>query len=204
MAERLAASGIPLDRDANAEYAPTDDRAGVGPRVLAFAIDSALLFGVSMVFAAVAGGFILLGSDGGRSNVTEGQEWGLMVSLLATIPVWFVATLLIVTIRGATLGQYVVGLGIRDANDRPPALKRVALYLLAAHPLFFHPVLAGIWFLFGWFTVSLAENEVVFTLCLALSFAGLIGPLLNLGFILTDPERRGIHDRLAGLRVVRL
>jgi hypothetical protein len=70
--------------------------------------------------------------------------------------------------------------------------------------MFFHPLLAGIWFLFGWFSVSLAENEFVLTLCLALAFAGLLGPLLNLAFILTDPARRGVHDRLAGLRVAQL
>ena len=103
MAERLAASRLPVDRDANAEHAPADDRAGVGARVLAFAIDSALLFGVAMLFAAIAGGFILVGSDGGRSNVTDRQEWGLMLSLLATIPVWFAFILFFIARKGTSI-----------------------------------------------------------------------------------------------------
>jgi uncharacterized RDD family membrane protein YckC len=193
-----------MNPDANAEYAPTDDRAGVGVRVLAFAIDSAVLFGVTMLFAAVAGGIILVGSDSGRSNVTDNQEWAMVTILLATLPAWYVASVLFVARKGATIGQYVMGLGILDAQDEAPKLKRVALYWLALHPLFFHPVLAVPWFLFGWLTVSLAENEVVFTLCLAISFASLLGPFVNFAFILADPERRGVHDRLVGLRVVHL
>jgi uncharacterized RDD family membrane protein YckC len=49
----------------------------------------------------------------------------------------------------------------------------------------------------------LAENELVFTLAIAIAIASIIAPFVNFGFILADPERRGIHDRLAGLRVVR-
>ena len=204
MAERLAASRLAVNHDANAEYAPTDDHAGVGVRILAFAIDSAALLGVASLFAAVAFGVILVGSDGGRSNITDGQEWSLMAILFATLPVWFLATMLFVSRKGATLGQYVMGLGILNAEDEAPRLKRVALYLVALHPLVFHPVLGGLWVLFGWLSVSLAENEVLFTLCLAIAFASLLGPFVNLAFILADPERRGIHDRLAGQRVVRL
>lgn len=204
MAERLAASRLAVNHDASAEYAPTDDHAGVGVRIVAFAIDSAVLVGVASLFAAVAFGVILVGSDGGRSNITDGQEWGLMAILFLTLPVWFVAMLLFITHKGATVGQYVMGLGILNAEDEAPKLKRVAAYLVALHPVVFHPVMAALWFLFGWLSVSLAENELLFTVCLALAFASLLGPFVNLGFILADPERRGIHDRLAGQRVVRL
>jgi uncharacterized RDD family membrane protein YckC len=127
-----------------------------------------------------------------------------MAVLFAALPVWFVATWLFVSRKGATVGQYVMGLGILNAEDQAPRPKRVALYLVALHPLLFHPVIAVLWFLFAWLAVTLAENELLFTLCVALAFINLAGPFVNLGFILADPERRGIHDRLAGQRVVRL
>jgi len=204
MAERLAASRLAVNRDADAEYAPADDHAGVGIRILAFAVDSALLFGVTMLFAAAAGAVILLGSDSGRSNVTDGQEWGLVAFLLATLPAWFAFNVLFGARKGATVGQYMMGLRFLNDENETPKPRRVALYLMALHPLLFHPVLAIPWVLFGALSVTLAENELVFTLAIAVAIASILAPFVNFGFILADPERRGIHDRLAGLRVVRL
>jgi uncharacterized RDD family membrane protein YckC len=65
-------------------------------------------------------------------------------------------------------------------------------------------MLSGPWLLVGFLGVALAENEVILVLALALALLCLVGPLANFVFALFDPQHRALHDRLAGLRVVRL
>jgi uncharacterized RDD family membrane protein YckC len=204
MAERLAASRLAVNRDANALDAPITGNAGIGIRTLAYAIDSALLFGVAMLFSTAAALVIFLSSNSGRDNVTDGQEWSLLAILMASIPAWFAFNVFFASKRASTVGQYVLGLSIEDDNGVPPAPKRLALYWAAFHPLFFHPFLALPWVLCAWLSVSLAENEAVFIVCLAMAMLCLLAPLAGFAFMSIDPDRRAIHDRLANLHVVRL
>lgn len=193
-----------MNADANAPYTSEDEGAGLGARFLAYAVDSAVLFGVSMLFATAGFLVIFLGSDSGRSSISESQELGLLLLLMATLPAWYVLNVFLTAKRGYTIGQYVMGLRISDETGERPALRRAAAYWVALHPLIFHPIMALPWLLFALIGVTRAESQLVFVLALCVAFLCLAAPVAGLLFILVDPRRRAIHDRLAGLKVVRL
>lgn len=204
MAERLVGSGL-LTNAASSEPRPVDeDHVDLGTRCLAFAIDSTLLFGFCMVFGAAAFLVIFLGSDTGRSNISEGEEWGFVGFLLATFPAWYVFNVALMASRGHTVGQYVIGLRTVAGSGQRPSAVQVVTYWLALHPLLFHPFLALPWALFATLGVTIAGSEALFVFALAVAFLCLVGPLVNFIFVAVDPQRRGVHDRLSGLRVVRL
>src|SRR5690606_24855556 len=97
-----------------------DDQAGLAQRCLAYAVDSVLLFGFSMAFSAAAFLVIFVGSDTGRNNITDDQEWGFVALLLATFPAWLVFNLGLMIRRGHTVGQYVLGLrAVDEAGNKP-------------------------------------------------------------------------------------
>jgi uncharacterized RDD family membrane protein YckC len=193
-----------VNAEAATPQAPEDAQAGLGPRCLAYAVDTVLLFGFCMAFSAAAFLVIFLGSDTGRSNITDSEEWAFVAFLLATFPVWYVFNVGLVAMRGHTVGQYVIGLRTVSETGEQPAPGRVALYWLAVHPLLFHPFLALPWGLFATLGVTIAGSSLLFVLALAMAFLCLVTPLVSLIFIALDPQRRGIHDRLARMRVVQL
>ena len=78
------------------------------------------------------------------------------------------------------------------------------LYLLAFHPLLFHPIIAGFWGLFGYVGFTLADSRPAFILGVALALLCFLAPIVSLLFALTDSNRRGLHDRIAGVRLVRV
>ena len=204
MAERVAASRLAVNPDVASPPASEDDRAGLGPRCLAYAVDSVLLFGFSMAFSAAAFLVIFIGSDTGRSNITDGQEWAFVGFLLATFPAWLAFNLVLMSARGFTVGQYVLGLrATTEAGERAQP-GRVALYWLAMHPLLFHPLMALPWGLFATLGVTIAGSEFLFVFAVAMAFLCLVLPFVGLIFMAVDPERRGLHDRLAGMKIVQL
>ncbi len=204
MAERIADSRFAANTDASSLHAPEDEHAGLGQRCLAYAVDTVLLFGFSMAFGAAAFLVIFLGTDTGRSNITDGEEWGFVVLLLATFPAWFLFNLALMAKRGHTVGQYVMGLRVVDETGEQPKATRVAAYWVALHPLLYHPFLALPWGLFAALGVTFAGSGLLFVFALAMVFLCLVTPLITLIFVATDPRRRGIHDRLARMKVVRL
>jgi len=204
MAERVAGSRLAVNADVASPHVPEDEEARLGSRCLAYAVDSVLLFGFSMAFSAAAFLVIFLGSDTGRSNITDGEEWAFVAFLLATFPAWLVFNLGLMATRGYTVGQYVIGLRVIGESGERPEPRRVVLYWLALHPLLFHPLLALPWALFATLGVTIAGSEVLFILALAMTFLCLVTPFVSLVFVAIDPQRRGIHDRLAGIRIVQL
>ncbi len=204
MAERVAGSSFAVNADVGALHVPEEEHAGLGQRCLAYAVDSVLLFGFCMAFGAAAFLVIFLGSDTGRENITDGEEWGFVVLLLATFPAWLAFNVGLVSLRGHTVGQYIIGLRIVDETGARPEPGRVLLYWLALHPLLFHPLLALPWGLFAALGITIAGSGLLFVLSLAVVFLCLVTPLVSLIFIAIDPQRRGIHDRLARIKVVQL
>ena len=204
MAERVAGSRLAVNADVSTPNVSEDDSAGLGQRCLAFAVDSVLLFGFSMAFSAAAFLVIFLGSDTGRSNITDDQEWAFVAFLLATFPAWLVFNVGLMINRGHTVGQYILGLRVVDESGRKPDAGRVLLYWLALHPLLFHPLLALPWGLFATLGVTVAGSEFLFVFALAMAVLCLVTPFVTLLFVAIDPGRRGIHDRLARIEVVRL
>lgn len=204
MAQRVARPVIAMSSDANAGYADQRSHAGVGPRVLAYVIDSVVLFCFFIVFLLAAAAVLFIDSDQGRDQISDAEAWAFVGITVATIPTWLLANLLFNLRLGQTVGQYVLGLRIQDEAGASPAAKPLLLYWLALHPLLYHPILASIWLLFAYVGITLAGSDLIFVLALALALLSLAAPLAGLLFLLTDPERRTIHDRIAGLRVQRL
>lgn len=204
MAQRAVGSRLAVNVSAGAPDVPEEEHAGLGARCLAYAIDSVLLFGVCMAFGAAAFLVIFIGSDTGQSSITDGEEWGFVAFLLATFPAWYVFNVSLGALRGYTVGQYVIGLRMTGESGKPPEPLRVGAYWLALHPLLFHPLLALPWGLFATLGVTIAGSELLFVLALAMVFLCLVTPFVSLIFMAIDPKRRGIHDRLAGVRVIRL
>ena len=202
MAERLAASGFASE--ASTSYASGEDHAGIGVRLLAYALDSAVLIGFAGIFATLAFLSILLGTDAGYDSPSDGAIWIAEALLIGTIPAWLALNVWIGARWGQTIGQYVVGLRVvsEDGSDPPP--RRWLFYWLALHPLLYHPIFAGFWALFAYLAVTIASSELLFLFSGAMTLLCLVAPLFGLGFALIDPQRRAIHDRLAGTKVVRL
>jgi hypothetical protein len=97
-----------------------------------------------------------------------------------------------------------MGLTIVGEDGSPPRLARLAAYWLALHPLVFHPLLAGVWLFLGWVIASSTESTVLLVLAGAMLLLCFLAPVAGLAFMLSDPQRRAVHDRLSGLRVQRL
>ena len=197
MAERLAASRLAAAPSGD-DYA---DRSAFPTRLLAYLLDSLVLFVFAMLFAALAGVSMLLNTDGGDQAITATDQWLTIAIFLLAMPAWLLFSLVLGLKRHQTVGQYVLGLRMVDEDGGSPALSRLLGYWLALHPLLFHPLFGLTWLLLAWAALL---SEVVFVVSLALAILCLAAPIAGLLLALADPQHRTIHDRLAGIRVVRL
>ena len=191
---------------ANAATAETTQQthAKASARAVAYLIDSVVLFCFAMVFTVAAALVLFLDSDQGRDQITDAEAWAFTGILTATVPAWLLAGLVMHARLGQTVGQYVMGLSVRAEDGSTPAPRRLLAYWLALHPLLYHPLFCGVWFLLAYVGISLAESDALFVLGMAMGLLSLATAPVSLIFMLTDPERRAIHDRLTGLRVQRL
>ena len=199
MAERLAAPGV-IGRT-RASLAPESSRAALGARLLAYLLDSVVLFAFTMLFAATAFSIIFFSSDYGQQNPGDDAFSALAIVLLATMPSWLALNVILSWKRGQTVGHYVLGLRLLKEDEGRPNLKQVLVYWLALHPLFFHPLFASFWLLITYYTL---ESGLLFVGSLAIALLSFVGPLAALLFALADPQHRTLHDRLAGTKLVRL
>lgn len=204
MAERLAAARSALGGGDDAENAAESSRAGLGVRLIAYLIDSIFLFGFTAVFATIAGLTVFVSSNFGNENPSDGAFLALVVILLAAMPSWITLNLLLLRFRSQTLGQYVLGLSVIREDGGPTAVRQLCFYFAALHPLGFHPIFALLWALVAWESVVLATSTVLFIASLVLGLLCIFGPLANLFFAALDGRSRGVHDRLAGLVLVRM
>jgi len=204
MAERLAASGFAANARTSAGEASDSGRAALGSRVLAYLLDSVVLFGFTMLFAAAAFLNIFIGTDYGEGDLSDATAWTGVAILMATIPAWLALNLLLGIARGQTVGQYVLGLRAVGEDGQAPSGMRLIGYWLALHPLLYHPAFTILWLLFAYTALGLSESTVAVVASLALALLCLLAPLGGLVFALADRQRRAIHDRLAGMQVVRV
>jgi uncharacterized RDD family membrane protein YckC len=193
-----------MRKDATTADASEQAHAAASARVLAYLIDSVVLFCFSMIFAVAAGLVLFLDSDQGRDQITDAEAWAFTAISAATILAWLVAGVVMHLKLGQTVGQYVIGLRVQNEDGTAPHAGRLLMYWLALHPLLYHPLFCGIWFLVAYVGISLAESDVLFVLGTAMGLLSLVAPLAGLVYMLSDPQRRTIHDRLAGVRVQRL
>lgn len=178
--------------------------AGVRARIIAYLIDSVVLFCFSIVFLLAAALVLFLDSDQGRDQITDREAWAFTIILTATIPAWLLAGMLTSLRLGQTVGHYLLGLRVQNEDGSAPSARRLLVYWLVLHPLLYHPLFSGIWFLLAYVGISLAESDVLFVLATMMGLLALVAPIAGLVFMLSDPQRRAVHDRLAGLRVQRL
>ena len=187
-----------------AEAVVDEERAGLGSRLLAYALDSVFLFAFTMVFATFSFLNIFLRSESGRENASDATIWQSVYLLLLTVPAWLLFNVTLASGRGHTVGQYILGLRLRTEDGARITAKRGLAYWLALHPLLFHPMLAGFWLLYAYVAISLSQSDVLFVVGLALAVICVLAPVAALAFALFDRRRRALHDRLAGVRVCRL
>jgi uncharacterized RDD family membrane protein YckC len=204
MAERLAVSRVARSRTASRAGTAFNDYAGLGARVLAFVLDSLVLLAFAMGFVALAFLNIFLGSDSGRENPSDDQIWTSVVILVAIVPAWLLFNYVLTMKRGQTVGQYVVGIGIMRENNTDPSPGRLLLYWLALHPVLYHPLLAPFWALLAYVSLALTGSLTVILAGLALGILFLVAPVVALVSIAGGGGRRGLHDRVAAIKVVRL
>jgi uncharacterized RDD family membrane protein YckC len=197
MAERLAVPGL------RSRVSPShvSEGAGFGARVLAYLLDSLVLFAFLMLFAAVALLNVFLGSDSGRGDLSDGTVNASIAILLTSVPAWALVNSVLILKRGQTLGQYIIGLRLESEAGDSLRPRRLLYYWLALHPLLFHPVFAALWLLLAYWNATM---EAILIPCTALAILCLAAPFASLIFALADPQNRAMHDRLAGVRVVYL
>ncbi|HEY1169502.1 MAG TPA: RDD family protein [Candidatus Limnocylindrales bacterium] len=162
--------------------------ASTGRRSAAWLVDLVLLFVLVSVVAVVLGGWhattrTMINDDGSTwtaSTYYLDPVWSYsllaLFSAIYAIPMW--------RIRGATVGQRLLGLRVVDVSG-PELLSwfRAAVRWLA---------------LFGWAFVGVASDLAnVLTVVAALWLVGLLASQMR------DDGRQGVHDRLARSLVVR-
>jgi uncharacterized RDD family membrane protein YckC len=181
-----------------------DDRAGLGVRVLAYLLDSLVLFVFSMVFVIIAGLNIFIRSDYGDAQPSDEAFMTFALILVATIPAWFIVSLLIWRRRGQSVGQYVLGLQTAREDGGRAGTLRLLMHLLALHPLIFHPVFGAFWTFFAYYSWAATESKSLVVGAVALTLLCGIAPVVAFVSAAADPGRRALHDRIAGTRVLRL
>ncbi len=204
MAERLVGPGIAVEMDASTGYANDTDHAGAGARILAYLIDSVVLFCFSIVFLVAASLVLFLDSDQGREEISDGEGWAVVALLLANLPAWVLCSLFLCLKRGQTVGQYLMGLSIVAEDGSQPRVKSLLAYWLALNPLVFHPIMSAVWLFLVWLLLAKTTNELMVIIAGSMALLCFVAPVAGLAFMLSDPQRRTLHDRLSGLRVQRL
>jgi uncharacterized RDD family membrane protein YckC len=154
--------------------------AGLLLRVAAMVYEGVLLFGV-----AFAAGLALLALAGWEGPLAGARRLALQAALFGAIGLYFVWCW---SRSGQTLALKTWKLRVIDAHGRPPTwLRALSRYLLAWH--LFVPGLLAI--------AVLQPSRVAGLLALALGFVVLLLPAA------IDPQRRLLHDRWSGTRIVR-
>jgi uncharacterized RDD family membrane protein YckC len=143
--------------------------------------DAVLILGV--LFAV---GYLVLASQQWSYPLSFAQRAALQSSLFAAVGIYFVFCW---TRTGQTLALKAWRLKVVDTRGRPPSrLRAVARYLLSWH----------LW-LPGLAIGALLPTSAVWTL-----LALMCGFALLLTLALIDPQRRLLHDRWTGTRIVRV
>ena len=174
-------------------------------RISAYLIDSVVLLGFILLFFACAGAILLFSSDLGQNDPADSAYYAFIGLFMGgTLVAWTAFNVGLTLWRGQSAGMYIVG--IRMVGEDAPALtrSRALVRWFGLHPLLFHPFLLPVWALFSFIIVSLTLSKLVLVITLALVLLCVVSPVAGLATMLLDPDRRGLHDRLAGTLVVQL
>ena len=201
MAERSVAGRLAAGAGDDADDAT--ETAGLGSRLLAYLLDSVVLAVFALVFAIIAGAIVFISSDGGENNPSDEAFSALVIVILATMPAWLLFTVSMFWRRGQSIGQYLMGLEITRDEGGVPGNGQIVAYGLCLHPLIFHPIMAVIW-AYATYQSVLHSSLLLVIVGITMAMLCLLGPLASLVFAASDRRHRGIHDRLAGIRVIKV
>jgi uncharacterized RDD family membrane protein YckC len=205
MAERVAASRMPARLAATASDATPEDLSGVlGARVLAYVIDSVVVAAFAIAFSGLATLYLLLSTDGGFVDAKDNELWNFVYITLAAVPAWIAVNLLLLPRRGQTVGYYMTGLATVTSKGLLPSRPQVALRMIGLDPLAFHPVIGFLWLLAALISPSKDSSFTVFVIGIGMAILCLVSPVVAWLTCALDHGHRGLHDRIAGLTVVRL
>ena len=178
--------------------------ANLNARISGYLVDSIILVAFILVFFVVGGAVLLFTSDFG---VGDPPDWAYYAcaALFAggTLLAWTVFNLALLRWRGQTAGMYVLGIKTVGA-DGAISTGRLLVRWFGLHPLLFHPLLLPIWAVVSLLLVSFTLNEIVLAVTLCLVLFCIAAPIAGLITMVVDPERRALHDRLAGTLVIHL
>jgi uncharacterized RDD family membrane protein YckC len=180
------------------------ETAGLGPRLVAYVLDSVVLAAFALIFAIAAGAIVFFSSDGGESNPSDEAFSALVIVILLTVPAWFLFTVGLFWKRGQSVGQYLMGIEVSRDDGKVPGNGQILAYAACLHPLVFHPIMALLWAYAAYQSLIVQSSLVLLIVGITMALLSLLGPVASLAFVLSDGRRRGIHDRLAGMRVIKV
>ena len=167
---------------------PEETTAPIGRRVLASLIDFGVIVAWLLVLTGV--GFLIrpLLPPAGEANLPLTD---VLAFVMTVLPVWCYLTFTEASARAGTLGKQRIGLRVRSVQQPLPfraAAIRNAIKLLP-------------WQL-AHMAVSRFILEQEFTIAVTANVASLALAVMLVMTAFGDPQRRGLHDLLAGTRVV--
>ena len=162
-------------------------------RIGAAAIDAATALLALAAGLLVAAAWLLLRTDFGRTDVGEGDGVAAASLVGATMPAWAAWLALRVRRDGATVGQRRAGLTVvprSQARGWPPQL-RFAI----------HPLALPLW---GWLALTALLSGVPWLWLLPVLMSAVIAlaGVVSFALLLLWPQRRAIHDLVAGTTLV--
>lgn len=160
-----------------------------GRRVRALAVDLGTMALASLLASAVAVAWLLLRTGAATTDPSAGDSAIAFALALSALPAWYALAALDVLEAGATPGQRRAGLRIEGA----PARRLVRLSLA--------PVALPGW---AWLSTVALLTAVYPLALLVASVTAIVAVAALASTALVAAGRRGLHDRLAGTRVVRV
>ena len=193
------------DSAPRAERVATRSVAHLNARVSAYLVDSVILVAFVLVFFVIGGAVLLFTSDLGRGDPPDSAYYaGIVVFIGGSLLAWTIFNLALVRWRGQSAGMYVVGIRAVSETGSSISWQQAVLRWFGLHPLLFHPFLLPVWGVLSLLVVSLTLSQVVLIVTLALVMLCIAAPLVGIGTMLLDSERRALHDRLARTTVVHM
>ncbi len=182
---------------------PSQPTATLGARIAAYLIDSILLTVVLLIFFVIGGAVLLFTSDLGDKDPPD-AAFSAFIAILIGGPVlfWSLLNLGLTRWRAQTAGMYVAGIITTSNEGDVRAPRRVLARWFGMHPTLYHPLFVPLWSLLAAYATSVTLSRSVLIVTLALVLLCILTPLAGFAAMALDPERRGIHDRLARTRVV--
>ncbi len=183
------------------EVAPT--AASRRARVLAYVVDSVVLFAFILVFFVLGGLELIIADQRTPGDPPDAAYYAFFAVILGgTLLTWSALNIGLQLWRGQTAGMYVIGIRIASENAAPISLGQIVLRWLGLQPLLFHPLLIPVWGILALLALSELPTRAVLVITVALVLLCVVAPAVALATVAGDPARRALHDRLAGTVVV--